>query len=150
MAFQRPPIPPPPPHAIPAIHPPRLDLHSLKNLPLATPPLKSSTLNLTIAVVGAVRVDVDYLCGSARTSFCEVAGVELTTAPKRPANSKTVVTRLTWLPYGLRTSQDTSRAEYAAKIGGLLKAVLLPHLQSMENPAAHLNKVIAIFVSHLS
>lgn len=86
-------------------------------------------------------MDVDHLCGSARTSFCEVAGVELSTAPKRPANSKTVVTRMTWVPYGLRTSQDTARAEYSANIGNLLKAVLLPHLQTRENPAPHLTEV---------
>ena len=86
-------------------------------------------------------MDVDYHCGSARTAFCEVAGVELSTAPKRPPGSKTVVTRMTWVPYGLRTAEDPTRTGYAAQVGALLKTLLLPHLRAMETLPAHLAQV---------
>jgi len=81
------------------------------------------------------------MCGWARTSFCEVAGVELSTAPKRPAGSRTVITRMTWVPYGLRTAEDPARAEYAVRIGRLLKTLLLPRLEAMESLPPHLGEV---------
>ena len=84
---------------------------------------------------------MDYHCGSARTAFCEVAGVELSTAPKRPPGSKTVVTRMTWVPYGVRTAEDPARAGYAARVGALLKTLVLPHLRAMETLPAHLAEV---------
>lgn len=74
----------------------------------------------------AVRVDVDSTCGCATTPICEVAGVELSVAPRRPPHGRRVVTRLAWVPYGDRVSDDAARATYAAELMGLLKALLGP------------------------
>ena len=95
---------------------------------------------LTAGVV-AVRVDVDHVCGTAHTPICEVAGVELSIAPTRPANSRTVVSRFAWVPYGERTSGDSNRAQYARQLCALAKSLLLPLLGKMDALPGHLVKV---------
>ena len=89
----------------------------------------------------AVMVAVDRSCGSAATELCELAGVELSTAPKRPAISKTMLTRMTWVPYGNSTHQCPHKVPYVQMLGAALRAALLPGLMAMEDRPAHLNQV---------
>ena len=86
-------------------------------------------------------MDIDHSCGSARTELCEVAGVELSTAPKRPPNSKTVITRMAWVPYGERVIEAPQRGSYLQALGAMLKKFLLPELSAMENREPHLDRV---------
>ena len=90
-----------------------------------------------------MRVDVDHVCGTAHTPLCEVAGIELSIAPTRPANSRTVVSRFAWVPYGERTSGDSNRAQYARQLCALAKSLLLPLLSKTEDLPGHLVKVRA-------
>ena len=92
----------------------------------------------------AVLVDIDHSCGSAKTELCEIAGVELSTAPKRAANSKTVVTRMSWVPYGQRLLQLPQRESYLQALASVLHKSLLPELKAVENRAQHLDKVLQL------
>lgn len=91
--------------------------------------------------IDAVMVSIDHSCGSAKTELCEVAGIELSTAPKRAANSKTVVTRMSWVPYGERVLELPQRDTYLEALGFLLHESLLPELEAAESRTQHLNKV---------
>ena len=102
------------------------------------------------AMVSAVRVDIDYSCGSAITDFCEVAGIELSTAPKKAAASKTVISRMTWVPYGDRISDDNSRTEYVFQLCSLLHQTLLPELKNMGERPDHLTQVFECHFKHIS
>ena len=47
------------------------------------------------------------------TVLAEVAGVEMTLAPRRPAAAKTTITELLrWQPYGIRVDADAERLRY--------------------------------------
>ena len=51
------------------------------------------------------------------TLLAEVAGVEMTLAPRRPAAAKTTVTELLrWQPYGVRVDADAERLRYVCKL----------------------------------
>ena len=54
----------------------------------------------------AVMVDVDRAVDVARVEgVCEVAGVELSAAPRRPINFKTLLKKMDFLPYGENTDK---------------------------------------------
>lgn len=89
----------------------------------------------------AVAVAVDSSCSSARSAFCEVAGVELSTAPKRTTNSRTVITKSLWIPYGERTIAQPEKTAYVHKLGALLHKALLPELEPAESMPSQLKEV---------
>ena len=67
------------------------------------------TLPDTIFWLRAVMVDVDRAVDVARCEgICEVAGVELSSAPRRPINFKTLLKKMDFVAYGENT--DTCAA----------------------------------------
>ena len=86
-------------------------------------------------------VEIDHSCGSAATELCEVAGVELSTAPKRAANSRAVVTRMSWVPYGQRSLELPQRESYLQALGSVLQKSLVPELKAAQDRTQHLDKV---------
>lgn len=92
----------------------------------------------------AVLVAVDHSCGFASSSLCEVAGVELSTAPKRPANSRPIITCSEWVPYGERTIKRPRTAAYVDALGSMLSQTLLPELEGVEEKSWHLQTVCCL------
>ncbi|EIE22203.1 ketoacyl-synt-domain-containing protein [Coccomyxa subellipsoidea C-169] len=96
-----------------------------------------------------VMVDVDARLGICRTVICEVAGVELSAAPRRPASYKTLLKKTDFLPYGEHPDRDTARLAYYRQIRGYLRPkvepAILAHAATCANGMPdHLRKVLAL------
>jgi fatty acid synthase len=94
----------------------------------------------------AVLVEVDRAVEVARTEICEVAGVELSAAPRRPSNFKTMVKKMEFLPYGENFDQDKNRLCYYKQICGYIKARVEPAILALKESSPdglpdHLQKV---------
>ncbi len=91
-------------------------------------------------------VDVDAPVDVCRTELCEVAGVELSSAPRRPINYKTLLKKMDFLPYGENLDKDAKRLAYYKQIRGYIKALVEPAINahgaaSADGMPDHLQKV---------
>ena len=91
-------------------------------------------------------VDVDAPVGVCRTELCEVAGVELSSAPRRPINYKTLLKKMDFLPYGENLDKDANRLAYYKQIRGYIKSLVEPAIvahgaASADGMPQHLQKV---------
>lgn len=84
---------------------------------------------------------MDHACGTARTSFCEIAGLELSIAPARPPSGQLAVSRMAWVPYGDRVCRDAPRAAYCRQLAVVLKSLLLPALEEASEEEEGLEKL---------
>jgi fatty acid synthase len=91
-------------------------------------------------------VDVDAPVDICRTDLCEIAGVELSSAPRRPINYKTLLKKMDFLPYGENLEKDAKRLAYYKQIRGYIKAKVEPAIiahgaASANGMPDHLQKV---------
>lgn len=91
-------------------------------------------------------VDVDAPVDVCRTEICEVAGVELSSAPRRPINYKTLLKKMEFVPYGENLDKDAKRLAYYKQIRGYIKAkvelaILAVRDSSPDGLPDHLRKV---------
>ena len=91
-------------------------------------------------------VEVNRAVDVARTDICEVAGVELSSAPRRPINYKTMVKKMDFLPYGENFDKDEKRRTYYKQIRGFIKAKVAPAILALKESSSdglpdHLQKV---------
>ncbi|EIE23140.1 hypothetical protein COCSUDRAFT_47508 [Coccomyxa subellipsoidea C-169] len=96
-----------------------------------------------------VMVDVDAPVDVCRTELCEVAGVELSSAPRRPINYKTLLKKMDFLPYGENLDKDAKRLAYYKQIRGYIKALVEPAIiahgaASADGMPDHLQKVLVM------
>ncbi len=101
---------------------------------------------LVLFVLGTVMVDVDAPVDVCRTELCEVAGVELSSAPRRPINYKTLLKKMDFLPYGENLDKDAKRLAYYKQIRGYIKSLVEPAIlahgaASADGMPEHLQKV---------
>ena len=93
----------------------------------------------------AVMVDVDADVGISTTECCTVAGVELSSAPRRPINFKTLLKKMDFVPYGENRDADAQRLAYYKQVRGYIKARVEPAIEavraSSEEFPDHLKKV---------
>ena len=93
----------------------------------------------------AVMVDVDADVGVSTTECCTVAGVELSSAPRRPINFKTLLKKMDFVPYGENRDADAQRLAYYKQVCGYIKARVEPAIEavraSSEEFPEHLKKV---------
>lgn len=73
-------------------------------------------------IVTAVLVEVNAAMGAAKAPFCEVAGVELSVAPKRAPKRKLKSGAMSWVPYGERVAGSQKRDSYVKYIVSLFEA----------------------------
>ena len=90
-------------------------------------------------------VDVDADVGVSTTECCSVAGVELSSAPRRPTNFKTLLKKMDFVAYGENRDTDAQRLAYYKQIRGYIKARVQPAIEavkaSVEDFPQHLEKV---------
>lgn len=92
-----------------------------------------------------VMVDVDADVGVSTTECCSVAGVELSSAPRRPINFKTLLKKMDFVAYGENKDTDALRLAYYKQIRGYIKARVQPAIEAVKASAEefpqHLEKV---------
>ncbi len=66
----------------------------------------------------AVLVHVDKDLETAECDICSVTGVELSAAPRRPANQRTIIRKTEWIPYGENLDDDAEREMYFKLLNG--------------------------------
>jgi fatty acid synthase len=103
-------------------------------------------LGLSCCYLCAVMVDVDAPVDICRTDLCEIAGVELSSAPRRPINYKTLLKKMDFLPYGENLDKDAKRLAYYKQIRGYIKAKVEPAIiahgaASADGMPDHMQKV---------
>jgi len=90
-------------------------------------------------------VDVDANVGVCTTGCCSVAGVELSSAPRRPINFKTLLKKMDFVAYGENKDTDAKRLAYYKQIRGYIKARVQPAIEALkassEEFPQHLQKV---------
>lgn len=93
----------------------------------------------------AVMVNVDADVGVCSTECCIVAGVELSSAPRRPINFKTLLKKMDFVPYGENRDTDAKRLAYYGQVRGYIKARVQPAIEAVkatsEETPKHLEKV---------
>ncbi len=93
----------------------------------------------------SVMVDVDADVGVCATECCIVAGVELSSAPRRPINYKTLLKKMDFVAYGENKDTDALRLAYYKQIRGYIKARVQPAIEAVKASAEefpqHLEKV---------
>ena len=99
-------------------------------------------------------VDVDKEVGVCSTGCCTVAGVELSSAPRRPVTFKTLLKKMDFVPYGENRDTDAKRLAYYGQIRGYIKARVQPAIEAVkagsEEFPQHLEKVTALHTCGLS
>ncbi len=90
-------------------------------------------------------VDVDADVGVCATECCIVAGVELSSAPRRPINYKTLLKKMDFVAYGENKDTDALRLAYYKQVRGYIKARVQPAIEAVKASAEefpqHLQKV---------
>ncbi len=101
----------------------------------------------------SVMVDVDADVGVCTTECCTVAGVELSSAPRRPINFKTLLKKMDFVPYGENRDSDAQRLAYYKQVRGYIKARVEPAIEavraSSEEFPEHLKKVSGSLSVHV-
>ncbi|CAK0786732.1 hypothetical protein CVIRNUC_009946 [Coccomyxa viridis] len=95
-----------------------------------------------------MMVDVDKEVGVCSTGCCTVAGVELSSAPRRPVTFKTLLKKMDFVPYGENRDTDAKRLAYYGQIRGYIKARVQPAIEAVkagsEEFPQHLEKILVM------